>query len=124
MRKTHGKPLSRPFLPKEPLLRLLVINGFIGVAISLTFVACVLYFNIGNLQVLIANSDEPLLPVLMLIASLVITLGSVVMGSAVMMLGDTDDKKSGPGGGLKEKIGFFENSGDMQLRPVPVKRHR
>ncbi|MEP1930942.1 MAG: hypothetical protein ABJJ37_06670 [Roseibium sp.] len=74
-------------LPKDPLVRLFVINGVAGLVISALVLAGLFWANIGNLRVLVSGSENPVLPVLMLFAGLVITLGSVVIGSAVMLLG-------------------------------------
>ncbi|MTI00360.1 hypothetical protein [Roseibium sp. RKSG952] len=110
------------WLPRDPLLRLLAVNGGIGVIISLAFAVAVLVLNIGNLRVLILNSENPVLPVLMLIAGLVITLGSVVMGSAIMMLGSSDDRR--PGGGLRQKLQAGNSVNAHVLQPIAVRPKR
>ncbi|GGB42773.1 hypothetical protein GCM10011316_13350 [Roseibium aquae] len=116
--------LGRFRLPENPLLRLLLVNGLLGVLISFIFLAGVLAANVGNLRVLILNADNPVLPVLMLIVSLIVTLGSVVMGSAIMMLREPDQKR--PGGGQRIKTAALQlmDTGDMVLVPVPVRPRR
>lgn len=103
-------------LPRNPLFRLLVVNGILGVFISLLFLAGVFWANIGNLRVLVLNADDPVLPVIMLAVSLVITLGSVVMGSAVMMLKQDATSDNRPGGGHRHRIDHIP----MHPQAVPV----
>jgi len=108
-------------LPKDPLLRLLLVNGALGVVISFIFLAGVLAANVGNLRVLIANADDPVLPLIMLILSLIITLGSVVMGSAIMMLREPAEPKK-PSGGHKSRLGGgFWGGGQPAMVPVRVR---
>lgn len=83
------------YLPKNPLFRLLTINGLIGVAISLLFLAGIFAANIGNLRVLVTQAEDPVVPVLLLAFGLIITLTSVVMGSAIMMLKSGENPPSG-----------------------------
>ncbi|MEP1881782.1 MAG: hypothetical protein ABJJ38_12820 [Roseibium sp.] len=80
----------RDLLPKNPLFRLLTINGVLGVAISGGLLAGVFWANIGNLRVLVTRSEDPVLPIVMLAVGFIITLTSVVMGSAIMMQGAKD----------------------------------
>ena len=88
--------LKRVRLPENPLLRLLAVNGMIGVAISALVLAGIFAANIGNLRTLVLQAEDPVLPVVLLAIGLVITLGSVVMGSAIMLL--PGDSKGGSGG--------------------------
>ena len=83
-------------LPRDPLFRLLTINGLAGVFVALLVLAGIFWANIGNLRVLVLNAEDPFLPVIMLAFGLIITLGSVVIGSAVMLLGDSDGGKGTP----------------------------
>ncbi|WP_417668051.1 hypothetical protein [Roseibium sp.] len=86
---------AQKLLPGNPLFRLLAINGAIGVFVSCLFLLAVFALNIGNLRVLVAKADDPVLPVIMLAFGLVITLTSVVMGTAIMMLKSADDGDRG-----------------------------
>lgn len=92
-------------MPKDPLFRLLAINGLAGMAVAILVLGGIFAANIGNLRSLVLSADDPVLPVLMLAFALVITLGSVVIGSAIMLLGDT----GGSGG-----------SGRRRLRAAPI----
>lgn len=81
-------------LKDEPLIRLVAINGVAGVCVALLVMGGIFWTNIGNLRVLVSNAEDPVLPVLMLAFALIVTLGSVVIGSAIMLLG----RKKGDGG--------------------------
>ncbi|WP_205756046.1 hypothetical protein [Labrenzia sp. 011] len=87
------KVSGRLKLPRNPLFRLLLINGLAGIAIAGLVLGGIFWANIGNLRVLVLNSADPVVPVVMLAIGLVITLGSVVMGSAVMLLGENDNER-------------------------------
>ena len=99
--------------PKDPLFRLLLINGCAGVVIAILLLAGIFLANIGNLRILVLTAEDPVLPVLMLGFGLVITLGSVVMGSAIMLLGD-----GSRGGGTPGKTPGPRWS--VKLQPQPV----
>lgn len=106
---------NRLQLPKDPLLRLLAINALTGVGIASLVLIGIIWSNIGNLRTLVFASDNPLLPLVMLAVALVITLASVVMGSAIMLLGEK--RNSGGGGGHRSWISLFEGKA---LEPIPV----
>jgi len=107
------KPNARFALPRDPLFRLLLINGLAGTAIAALVLVGIFAANIGNLRVLVLSAEDPVLPVLMLAFGLVITLGSVVIGSAIMLLGDKR-----PDGGTPGKGHLIGLAG--QLKPVAV----
>lgn len=90
---------ERIAFPKDPLFRLLAINGLAGVGIAGLVLGGIFLANIGNLRVLVQRAEDPVIPVIMLAFGLVITLGSVVIGSAIMLLGDND--KDGRSSGRK-----------------------
>jgi len=101
-------------LPRDPLFRLLLINGIAGVVVAALVLGGIFMTNIGNLRVLVMSSDEPVLPVIMLACGLVITLASVVMGSAVMLVGEKD-----AGGGTPRKAVNLRRQ--PALEPAPVR---
>lgn len=103
-------------LPKDPLFRLLFINAAAGVAIAGLLLGGIFYSNIGNLRVLVQGDQSPLVPVLMLAAGLIITLVSVVTGSAIMLL-DKANRKGGSGGNLQAVV-------TPELALVPVRAAR
>ncbi|MCX2723194.1 hypothetical protein [Roseibium salinum] len=69
------------------MLRLIVINGVAGIGIAGLVLGGLFGANIGNLRTLVLSADNPVLPLLMLAFGMVVTLGSVVVGSAIMLLG-------------------------------------
>jgi hypothetical protein len=89
-------------LPKDPLFRLLAINGLAGIGIAGLVLGGIFLANIGNLRVLVQRAEDPVIPVVMLAFGLVITLGSVVIGSAIMLLGDND--RGGRASGRKQPL--------------------
>ncbi|WP_299814586.1 hypothetical protein [uncultured Roseibium sp.] len=108
-----GKIVGRLKLPRDPLFRLLAINATAGIAVAGLVLAGIFWANIGNLRVLVLNSDDPVLPVIMLAIALVITLGSVVIGSAIMLLGEND-----AGGATPSRSRPMRMKND--LKPLPV----
>jgi hypothetical protein len=125
--KTSIKALVRLKLPRDPLFRLLAVNGLAGTAIAGLVLGGIFLGNIGNLRVLVMSAEDPVLPVIMLAFGLFITLGSVVMGSAIMLLGDNGGNGNGRGrGAARRKLPMFFTA---QLKPAPVpakagSRHR
>ncbi|CTQ61740.1 hypothetical protein IWQ55_003808 [Labrenzia sp. EL_208] len=109
--KTRSFGLVRLF--DEPLFRLIAINGAAGIVIAILVLAGIFWSNIGNLRNLVLNADDPVLPVLMLAFGLVITLGSVVIGSAIMLLGKEDR-----GGGTAFRLPEVDKGSALQ--PVRV----
>ena len=107
---------SDRLLMKDPLIRLLFINGLIGIGISGFVLAGLFATNVGQLRTLILQAEDPVLPIVMLAMGLFVTLGSVVMGTAIMML--RDDRTSGGGRGR----GRTEHREPMhgELQPVRV----
>ncbi|WP_420410920.1 hypothetical protein [Roseibium sp.] len=104
--------LGKRLLPQDPFFRLLAINGLTGLGISGLVLGGIFYSNIGNLTVLVQGDESPVVPVLMLAAGLVITLGSVVVGSAIMLLGASGGNGK-PGPKLPELF-------SLEPAPVPV----
>jgi hypothetical protein len=108
-----NKVFTQLKLPENPLFRLLIINGFAGVGVAALVFAGIMWSNIGNLRVLVQTAENPFLPLFMLAAALVITLGSVVMGSAIMLLGDADRRRGGPGRGRR----LLD---ERRMQPIPI----
>ncbi|WP_106752118.1 hypothetical protein [Pannonibacter carbonis] len=82
-------------LPENPLFRLLAINGAVGVLVSLLVLVGLLVSNAAGLRDLIVNADDPVVPIVLLGFGLIITLGSAVMGTAIMSLPSDEDTGSG-----------------------------
>ena len=70
----------------QPLLRLLVINLASGLAVAVIATGGVLLLN-PELRNLIATDQSPVAAIVMLLAGFFITLGSCVMGAAIMRIG-------------------------------------
>lgn len=70
-----------------PLIRLLAANLAIGIAIALVMLGGLLMLNPGNLRGLILADRNGGAALMLLGFGLVVTFGSVAMGTAVMALG-------------------------------------
>jgi hypothetical protein len=88
-------PNDRP--SRNPLLRLLAINCLTGMAVAIVMVGAILWTDTAHLWTLISTASDPVTPVVLLVFGLMLTLGSVAMGTAIMSLpyGDEKDPPSG-----------------------------
>lgn len=84
-------------LRDEPLLRLLVVNWLIGAGVAAALTAVVLVTDTAHLRTLILSSNEPWIGLILLVFGFMVTMCSVAMGTAIMMLprDDDDDKHGG-----------------------------
>ena len=82
---------------RQPLLRLLAINLAGGFAAALLMLGGLLLLNPGHLRELIFADRMSYAALGLLLFGLVVTFGSVAMGSAVMMLGK-EPNQGGRGG--------------------------
>jgi hypothetical protein len=85
-------------MPRDPLHRLLFINGLCGALLALAFVAALFLFNIAGLADLLGSEGQPALVVGLMAFGFVITFSSLMMGSAIMMQSDRDDDGDNDGG--------------------------
>ncbi len=92
-----------------PLVRLLAINLAIGVSAAFIMLGGLLALDAGGLRHLIAADRSPATALALLGFGLIITFGSVAMGSAIMALGRGEP----PPGGRAE-------DGDSDRGPAPV----
>jgi hypothetical protein len=83
-------------LARQPLIRLLVVNCAAGVAAALVMLGGLMVLSPGNLRALIFADRLGAVAFGLLLFGLVVTFGSVAMGSAIMALGR--DTKRGGGG--------------------------
>lgn len=95
MTRSNRSSLADRLLPQHPFFRLLVTNGAIGVGVSSLVVAGIFAADIGHLRELVASAQDPILPVMLLAFGMFVTLTSVVIGSAIMMLGSETDGRGG-----------------------------
>jgi hypothetical protein len=73
-------------MTRQPLLRLLVINLASGIAVAVLAVGGLILLN-PELRRLIAQDHSPATVIVMLLFGFIITLGSCVMGAAIMRIG-------------------------------------
>ena len=97
-------------------IRFLGLNCLIGIAASWVVLAMFLLVDLGGLGTLIANSSEPVVPVVTLVVCFAITFGSAAMGVGIMSLGNEED--DGPGRGLRERVRRLAS----RLAPTPSGR--
>ncbi|SNY93052.1 hypothetical protein SAMN04515647_3325 [Cohaesibacter sp. ES.047] len=71
---------------QNPLVRLLAINWLIGLVATIVIFSGLLITNAAGLQILIFESENPIVPMALLFFGLLITFCSVAMGAAVMSL--------------------------------------
>lgn len=97
---TDPVPTPRPTsLRRDPLMMLLAWNGLAGAVVAVLLTAAVLALDIASLRSLIARSEEPVVPLVLLVFGFLVTLCSVAMGSAVMGLGRDEEEPGGSGDG-------------------------
>lgn len=100
-------------LLRQPLLRLLAINLAIGLVIAVLAVAGLLALDAHRLRSLILGDQSPVVAVGLLLFGFAVTLGSWVMGSAIMRLGGGE---GGPGRSASAPVTPAEGA-----VPVPVR---
>lgn len=88
-------------LLRLPLIRLLAINLAIGATIAALMLGGLLALNPGNLRALILADRNGPAALLLLAFGLVVTFGSVAMGTAIMALGKNPKQ---PGGGANSSV--------------------
>ena len=81
---------------REPLFRLLAINLAIGVSIAALMLGGLLALNPHGLRDLIIADRSPLVATGLLLFGLIVTFGSVAMGTAIMMIGQGDGRGGKP----------------------------
>lgn len=103
---------------QNPLLRLLAWNWLSGAATAMILLVGILATNAMHLRDLILESDNPAVPILMLMMGFLVTFTSVAMATAVMGLGRTDDDLKG---GRRERVEAAADD-DGALIAVPIDR--
>ena len=92
--------MRRSLLARQPLPRLLAINCAAGAAAAVLMLGGQLALNPGNLRGLILADRAGFTALALLLFGLVVTFGSVAMGTAIMALGTRDG--GGEAGGQRE----------------------
>ena len=77
------------------LLKLLLTNALAGVAAAVVLVAALVAVDAHGLGTLVMHSETPLLPLALLTFGFIVTLSSVAMGAAVMLLPSRDHTGGG-----------------------------
>jgi hypothetical protein len=90
-------PARPALLFRRPLIRLLAINLAIGVSVAMLMLGGLLAINPHGLRDLILSDRSGGAAIGLLLFGLVVTFGSVAMGTAIMTLGH--ERKRGTGGG-------------------------
>ncbi len=103
-------------MPRDPLHRLLLVNGLAGAVLAVVFVAALFQLNVAGLGDLLRRDGQPLLVFGVMAFGFVITFSSLMMGSAIMMQSDRDDS-DGDDGGLGAAV-------ELPLRPAFAKASR
>ncbi len=80
-------------LLRQPLIRLLAVNLAGGVAAALLMLGGLMALNPGNLRGLIFANQAPGAALGLLLFGLVVTFGSVAMGTAILALGHRKVKR-------------------------------
>ena len=89
--------IRAPHIARQPLIRLLAVNLAIGITAALIMFGGLLALNPGGLRDLILADRAGGAAIILLLFGLVVTFGSVAMGSAIMALGQ--ERKRDDNGG-------------------------
>jgi hypothetical protein len=103
MDETHPTQRATTPLLRQPLFRLLAINLVIGIGIAGLMLGGLLAVNPGRLRELIFADRDGYAALGLLAFGLVVTFGSVAMGTAIMALGRTPHADGGDGGGTRQR---------------------
>lgn len=95
--------MPKPYatLPRQPLIRLLAINFAIGASIAVLMLGGLLAINPHGLRDLIVNDRSGGTALALLLFGLVVTFGSVAMGTAIMALGKDPHRTDKTGGRMQ-----------------------
>jgi len=93
--------LARQFLFRQPLIRLLAINLAIGVSMAVLMLGGLLALNPHGLRHLIFADRAGAAALGLLLFGLIVTFGSVAMGTAIMAIGRKPPRDNGGGGRMQ-----------------------
>ena len=83
--------LRHPLL-RIPLFRLLFINLLLGVGLAIAFVVALLWLDPAGIGSLLVKDHSPIVAFIVLAGSFIVTFGSLMMGSAIMLLPKEEPK--------------------------------
>ncbi|EJW13133.1 hypothetical protein A33M_0625 [Rhodovulum sp. PH10] len=117
--RTATPPSARTLLA-QPLIRLLAINLAFGLLIAVIAVAGLIALDAHHLRRLVLSDSSPVIAIGLLLFGFAVTMGSWVMGSAVMRLGDRDagDGDRGNRGHRVHRV--RPTADDRPGAPVPI----
>jgi hypothetical protein len=125
LRQDETRPdarLSGPVrLLRQPLFRLLAVNLAFGLLIAVLAVAGLLALDAHRLRSLVLGDQSPVIAIGLLLFGFAVTLGSWVMGSAIMRLGGRD---GGAGHGAAARVTAAEGDDDGRVRARATVRRR
>jgi hypothetical protein len=94
---------TMPGFPRDRLVRFVLLNVALGMLVGAMFATMALYFDVARLWSLISRSSSPAPALALLYVSFMVTFGSVVCGTAIMLL-PRDDDPPPPKGGKRERV--------------------
>ncbi|WP_372424514.1 hypothetical protein [Salinarimonas chemoclinalis] len=104
-------------LMKQPLIRLFVTNGFLGIGFGMAIAAVLVAVDFRGVATLALTDPNGFVAVILLAFGLAVTCGGAAIATAVMLLPwEDDDHEGGSGGG-----GGGHRDEDRMLRPIPVR---
>ena len=122
--------MTLPRGPRDPIHRLLAINGLLGAAVGIGFAIGIYWLDVGHIQRLVANDSGGSVAMILMTAGFVVTCASLAMGSAIMMMPRDDDKDPPQGGaasgnataGVSPRAGTSAGTASHRDGVVPVRR--
>ena len=110
----HFAIARRRWRAMDRIVRAMILNWVIGVAVGIVCTALMLLFDFAGLRTLLWNSDMPFVATLLLTAGFAFSFGGLVAACAAMTgFGSEDDDK--PSGGRR-----YRPRSELRLSPVRV----
>ena len=107
-------PKPNGLLDRNPALKLVLSHAALGAAFGFAFAVALVLLDAQGVGTLIWRSDSGWIAFILLAGGFMVTFGSLVAGSAIMML--SSDRDDGPGGG--------DGPGRREWSPVRVRSSR
>jgi hypothetical protein len=106
----------------DAFLRLLGINALAGAGLAAAFVGALLWLDPQGLASLVARDQNPVIALLALVTSFMVTFASLMMASAVMLMSQ-DDKPPQGGGRHPLRLTPMNPSSYPDMAEARVRRH-
>lgn len=107
-------------LMKQPLIRLFVVNGFLGIGFGLAIATLLVMVDFRGVASLALTDPNGIVAVAMLALGLAVTCAGAAIATAVMLLPWEDDDHGGNGGGGGGGRRDEDTTG-LVLQPVRVR---